>query len=72
MGRAERWVRTAAAPAVPAVLLRRIAATLAARGQGIGPWVPALPWLSLLLAAWTLGEAEGTCLRRPPARRDVA
>lgn len=62
----ERLARSAAAPMVPAVLLRRIAATLAARGQSLGPWMPALPWLSLLLAAWSVGEAAGTWFG-PPA-----
>jgi hypothetical protein len=58
MGRAQRLARSAAAPAVPAVLLRRIAAALRTRGQPLGPWLPALPRLSLLLAAWSLGEAR--------------
>ena len=58
MGRLQRVARSAAAPAVPAVLLRRIAATLRARGRDLGPWLPALPHLSLLMAAWSLGEAR--------------
>jgi hypothetical protein len=62
MGRGERLARAAAAPLVPAVLIRRIFATLAARGRPIGPWLPALPSLSLLLAAWSAGEAGGTWL----------
>ncbi len=66
MGRAQRLVRLAATPMVPAVMLRRLVAALPARGQALGPWLPALPRLSLLLAAWTLGEARGTWFG-PPA-----
>jgi hypothetical protein len=66
MGNLQRLARSAAAPAVPAVLLHRIAATLAARGRRLGPWLPALPSLSLLLAAWSVGEATGTWFGPPP------
>ncbi len=72
MRNGERLVRSAAAPVVPAILLRRIAAALAARGQGVGPWLSALPHLSLLLAAWSIGEATGTWLGPPADRRMVA
>jgi hypothetical protein len=74
MGPAQRLARSAAAPVVPAVMLRRIAAALAARGRSFGPWVPALPTLGLLLAAWSVGEAAGTCLggAAAPSRRDAA
>jgi hypothetical protein len=59
VGAAGRVVRMAATAAVPAVLLRRIAATLAARGQSLLDWLPALPYLLPLLAVWSLGEAHG-------------
>jgi hypothetical protein len=59
MGPAERLARAAAAGAVPALLLGRIAAALVARGERLGPWMSALPPLSLLLAAWAAGEARG-------------
>lgn len=62
MGVTERLLRTAAAPLVPAVLLHRIARGLRERGEDLGPWLPALPRLSLLLAAWAFGEARGTSL----------
>jgi hypothetical protein len=65
MSSGERIARSAAAPVVPAVLIRRIAAVLAARGKPLGPWVPAFAPLSLLLAAWSVGEAEGTWRGRP-------
>jgi hypothetical protein len=66
MGPTERLARSAAAAAVPAVLLGRIAAALVARGERLGPWVSALPPLLLLLAAWATGEARG--LRAAGAR----
>lgn len=68
MRHGERLGRSAAAPIVPAILLRRIAATLAARGQAFRPWLAALAPLSLLLAAWSIGEAAGTWLG-PPGKR---
>jgi hypothetical protein len=55
-------MRIVAAPLVPPVLLWRIVAALRARGQALRPWVPALPYLLPLLAAWTLGEARGMSL----------
>jgi hypothetical protein len=56
---ASRVARIVAAPAVPAVLLKRIVAGLTARGQSPIDWLPALPYLFPLLAAWSLGEARG-------------
>ncbi|SIO15282.1 Glycosyl transferase family 2 [Singulisphaera sp. GP187] len=72
MTRAERLMRSAAAPLVPALLIRRITAALAQRGRGIGPWLSALPSLSLLLAAWSAGETTGTWLGPPARGRTVA
>jgi hypothetical protein len=71
MSRAERLVRSAAAPLIPALLIRRIAATLARRGRRLGPWLPAVPPLSLLLAAWSAGETAGTWLGPPTRGRTV-
>jgi hypothetical protein len=62
MGWGQRLARSAAAPAVPFVLLQRILAALSAQGRPIGPWLPALPRLAMLLAAWAAGEACGTIL----------
>ena len=62
MGDVERLVRTLAVPVVPWVLLHRIKSALAGRGEPLGHWLPALPWLGLLLAAWSTGEALGTWL----------
>lgn len=72
MSRSERLLRSAATPLVPAFLIRRIAAALAKRGRGIGPWLTAVPSLSLLLAAWSAGETTGTWLGPPARARTVA
>jgi Glycosyl transferase family 2 len=72
MGAVERLARVAAAPAVPLVMLRRIRAELTGRGVPLGPWTPALPWLGLLLAAWSAGEAVGAWLGAPTADRHAA
>jgi hypothetical protein len=68
----ERLARSAAAPVVPAVLLGRIAEALVSRGHELTPWLPALPTLSLLLAAWSLGETTGTWLGTQTPRQKVA
>ncbi|AGA30686.1 glycosyltransferase [Singulisphaera acidiphila] len=72
MSWSERLIRSAAAPLVPAILIRRITATLTRRGRGIGPWLSAVPSLSLLLAAWSAGETAGTWLGPPARGRTVA
>jgi len=59
IGTAGRLVRIAAAPLIPAVLLRRIVAALAARSEAPRDWVPALPWLFAMLVVWSVGEALG-------------
>jgi hypothetical protein len=61
-GLAARLARSAAAPVVPPLLLSRILRNLHARGEPIGPWLPALPFLGVLLSAWSLGEAAGAIL----------
>jgi hypothetical protein len=72
MGTTERLVRSAAAPVVPPLLLRRIAGALATRRRRFGPWLPALPALSVFLAAWSWGEATGTWLGPPATGRNAA
>jgi hypothetical protein len=59
LGPAQRLLRIAALPLVPLVLLGRIARALRSRGQSLVSWLPALPALLPLLAAWSLGEARG-------------
>ena len=61
-GLAARIVRSSAAPVVPPLLLSRIFKNLRARGEPLGPWLPALPHLGVLLSAWSLGEATGALL----------
>jgi hypothetical protein len=67
-GTADRLVRIALSPLVPSVLLGRIVAALPARGQSLRRWMPALPCLLPLLAAWTLGEARGMSFKLPTKR----
>lgn len=55
----EKLARGAVAPAVPPILLSRIVRNLQSRGEPLGPWIPSLPYLSLLLAIWSAGEATG-------------
>ena len=62
-----RLARSAIAPAVPPLLLSRILGNLKKRNEPIGPWLPALPHLGLLLAVWSAGEATGA-LFGPPTR----
>jgi hypothetical protein len=69
MGRLERLTRTAAAPAVPLLMVRRICTTLAERGEPLGRWMSAFPWLGVLLTAWSAGEACGTWLGPPAEAR---
>ena len=59
MSTTERVARTAAAPLVLFVLMRRIASVLKAQGIAREPWLPALPSLALLATAWAAGEAAG-------------
>lgn len=64
---ASRMMRSASAPMVPPLLLSRIMGNLRRRGEPIAPWLPAMPYLAVLLAAWSAGEATGA-LFGPPAR----
>jgi hypothetical protein len=54
-----RLARLATTPVVPAVMLRRIFATLSGHGQDLAPWLRAVPALLPMLAAWSIGEAHG-------------
>ncbi|HEY6931163.1 MAG TPA: hypothetical protein VJA66_15930 [Thermoanaerobaculia bacterium] len=59
--RSARWLRTLFSPAVPFVLLLRIARRAFARGRARG-FLLALPYLCLFLTAWAAGEAAGYLL----------
>jgi hypothetical protein len=71
-GRAERLMRIAAAPAVPAVLFGRAVRTLAERRASLGPWLAAAPWFFLLAGAWASGEMLGAWLGAGPARAGIS
>jgi hypothetical protein len=62
-----RVVRSVASPAVPAVLLGRIAGALRGRSRPFLPWMPALPSLALLLLSWSIGEAAGVWTDASPS-----
>jgi hypothetical protein len=63
-----RLLHLAVTPAVPLVLLARIAPGTWAAGRG-AQLVRALPALTLLLLAWTMGEATGTIAGEGGSRR---
>lgn len=62
-GLSSRLARSAIAPAVPALLLGRIARQLHRRGERLAPWLSAATPLGFLVTAWALGEAIGTLER---------
>ncbi|HEV3122106.1 MAG TPA: glycosyltransferase [Isosphaeraceae bacterium] len=74
--RAESLARALFAPAVPAVLLARIVRQLIARREPLFHWLPAVPDLLLLLAAWSGAEAfelaRGVRSARSGSRQAVA
>jgi hypothetical protein len=73
--RAERLARALSAPAVPAVLLARTIGHLLERREPLVRWLPALPDLLVLLAAWSGAEAfetvRGAGWARPASRSAV-
>ena len=71
IGTVGRLAHVVAAPAVPLVMLHRIAAALASRGRSLGPWMSAMPGLLALLGAWSLGEARGMGAGLPRGRHVV-
>ena len=72
LGLAARLGRSLASPLVPPLLLTRIVRNLRSRGEPLGDWVSAMPYLGALLATWSFGEAWGTvamhssCRQRQP------
>jgi hypothetical protein len=65
-----RWAlaRTILAPLVPLALLSRIGRNLASKNIRPRHWLPALPFLLPLLAAWCWGEVVGYWLKPPRLR----
>jgi hypothetical protein len=59
-GFTSRLARSTIAPAVPALLLGRIARHLHQRGERLAPWLSAATPLGVLVTAWAMGEAIGT------------
>ena len=74
VGRAKRWQLALLAPLLPPLLLWRQTRTSAARGRNLAPFARALPWLAVLLVAWSAGETVGLWTGRPTAhaRRGIA
>jgi hypothetical protein len=58
-GRAKRAVYATLSPALPAVLLARMAANVARKGRLGGAFVRALPLTAMLTVSWSLGELVG-------------
>jgi len=67
-----RWYYVVLAPALPALLLGRMAkASFRSRANG-GRFLRALPWTAGLVLAWSWGEWLGTLTRRRPRSELVA
>lgn len=65
-----RWLRLIAAPAVPVVLLLRIIRlTMMRQPARVFQIIRALPYLLLLLGAWSAGEARSYARGDPPHRQ---
>ncbi len=56
---AKRYLYAALSPALPVLLLARIAKTARTRGRNFRPFVRALPHLVPLLICWSMGEMVG-------------
>ncbi len=70
--RPRRWLYTALAPALPLLLLGRMAGKALAAPGLRGRFLRALPALVGLVLAWSWGEWVGYLTRRRPARLTVA
>ncbi len=65
MGALRRAAMIVAAPLLPLVLLLRRSREALGRGAQRGAFLRALPWMALLLGAWSLGEWVGYTTGRP-------
>jgi hypothetical protein len=67
LGRGKRLVLALLSPALPVVLLGRMARTARQRGRHFGAFLRALPLIAALLVGWAAGEGAGylaTAMRR--------
>lgn len=69
--RGRRALRAALSPALPPLLIVRMARTVADRGRHGRAFLRALPWTLLLTTSWSLGELMGTVMGRSPALTDA-
>lgn len=72
LGTGRRILVTALSPALPPLLLVRMAAAIRRKGRGGIPFLRALPLTALLTAAWSAGEAVGTITGRAGADRGTS
>lgn len=61
-----RWLRALAAPALPPLLMVRLARRSRRIPQGVRRFLVSLPQVAGLVLAWSLGEAVGLLTGRPP------
>jgi Glycosyl transferase family 2 len=59
LGRGKRLVLALLSPALPAILLGRMARTAQQRGRHFGAFLRALPLIAALLVGWAAGEGAG-------------
>lgn len=69
LGLGRRLLVTALSPAVPPLLLFRMASAIRRKGRDDTPFLRALPLTALLTAAWSAGEATGMITGRAGAGR---
>jgi hypothetical protein len=68
-GRLRKAILAALSPLLPALLLFRLVRDRLVKRSSLWPFVKALPWVCVLVSAWSLGEASGYFARRRQVRR---
>lgn len=71
VGAARRGALAALSPALPPLLLARMAADLLRKRRSVAPFLRALPYTIVLLAAWAVGELIGYVTGRATAASAV-
>jgi hypothetical protein len=71
LDRPRRLVHAALAPALPAILLYRMAGNVFRKGRNVGRFAKALPLTALLTVSWSLGEFLGYLTARTSRDRGV-